>query len=159
MACIPSCTTTHKAKPEHVKAELKPRYDVLPPREHVPVFMKGTVWEYADVENTDAFPVSSFGLVVNLKDSGDNTGVPLAVRNYIRDEMVKHGLGSQDERLKRFVPERMLENPQTAIVEVYGLLPAGARKDQLDERYCNRRFESLEEIQDRRGETAAQHAA
>ena len=127
MALLPGCGEKKEAAP---KATLKPRYDVLPPRENVPAFMKGTVWEFADAENTQPYAVSSFGLVVGLAETGDNTGVPLSVRNYIRDEMVKHGFGAKGERLENYLPERVLETNLTAIVEVYGLLPPGARSGQ-----------------------------
>ena len=132
---LAGCTTTTtkggKVIANNVKGTPpKPQYATLVPRTNLPAFMKGTIYEFADVENKDPYPVSGFGLVVGLSNTGDNNGTPLAVRNSIIDEMVRHGLGSSDDRLKHFKPEGMLRDPQTAIVEVYALLPAGGRAGQ-----------------------------
>jgi hypothetical protein len=92
--------------------------------------MHGTILEAAEVENKDPYPVSAFGLVVNLANTGDNFGVPAAVRSAILDEMTRRGLGSTNERLKQYKPGAMLNDPQTAIVEVYAYLPPGGRAGQ-----------------------------
>jgi len=111
-------------------APLPPRYPTLPARENVPAFMKGTIYELADVTNKEPYPVSGYGLVVGLANTGDNTGTSLAVRNFIIDEMVRHGFGFQDEGLRNLKPEVMVRDPRTAIVEVYGYLPPGGRAGQ-----------------------------
>jgi len=130
--CTTTKMTTKDGKPiSKVKGTPpKPQYATLAPRTNLPAFMKGTIYEFADVENKDPYPVSGFGLVVGLANTGDNNGTPLAVRNAIIDEMVRHGLGSSDDRLKHYKPEGMLRDPQTAIVEVYALLPPGGRAGQ-----------------------------
>jgi len=136
MLAILGCTTTTTTKGGKVIANNvkgtppKPMYATLPPRTNLPAFMKGTIYEFADVENKEPYPVSGYGLVVGLSNTGDNSGTPLAVRNAIVDEMVRHGLGSTDDRLKQYKPEAMLRDPQTAIVEVYALLPPGSRAGQ-----------------------------
>jgi len=92
--------------------------------------MKGTILEAADIENKDPYPVSGFGLVVGLAHTGHNDGVPQSVRNSIINEMVRHGLGSTNDRLKSYNPEAMLRDDKTAIVEVYAYLPPGGRAGQ-----------------------------
>src|SRR2546423_11011385 len=88
------CASTRpKAKPP------APRYTTLPPK-NLPPFMKGTILEAADIENKDPYLVSGYGLVVGLAHSGANDGCPQSVRNTIINEMVRHGLGSTNERLK-----------------------------------------------------------
>jgi hypothetical protein len=111
-------------------APLPPRYAALPERENVPPFMQGTIWEATEVQNNRPYQVSAYGLVVGLSRTGNNNGTPLAVRNQMIDEMVKHGFGSQVEGLRHLKPEMMLRDPRTAIVEVYGHLPVGARAGQ-----------------------------
>ena len=44
--------------------------------------------------------------------------------------MVRHGLGSTNDRLKSYNPEAMLRDDKTAIVEVYAYLPPGGRAGQ-----------------------------
>ena len=122
---LSSCSRTDR---QH--ATLPPsKYETLPAK-NLPVFMKGTILEAAEVENKDPYPVSGFGLVVNLNNTGDNRGVPQAVVNAMLDEMTRRGLGSTNERLKPFKPGAMLNDPQTAIVEVFAFLPPGARAGQ-----------------------------
>ena len=127
VAGILSTATGCNSKPTREKVVVKPKYQTLPPKANVPAFMKGTIFEYADVENKAAYPVSGFGLIVGLEGTGSNQGVPLAVQNHIVDEMVRRGFGSTDEILKKYKPEAILQDPRTAIVEVYAMLPAGAR--------------------------------
>lgn len=118
------------SKPQREKVVVKPKYPVLPARTNVPPFMKGTIFEFADIQNKAPYPVSGFGMVVGLEGTGSNQGTPLAVQNYIIDEMVRRGFGSTDERLKAYKPEIILQDPRTAIVEVYAMLPPGARAGQ-----------------------------
>ena len=124
---IGGCTETDQKKPE----PLPPRYPTLPPKENVPEFMKGTVYEMADVTNKDPYPVYGYGLVVGLDGTGDNTGTSLGLRNFMVDEMVRHGFGSQDDRLRNLKPEAVIRDPRCAIVEVWGFLPPGARAGQM----------------------------
>jgi len=122
------------AKSAREKEDAKParpqRYAALPPKTNLPEFMKGTIYEVADVDNKTPYPVSAYGLVVGLARTGNNTGAPLAVRNYMIEEMVRHGFGSQDPYLRNLKPEMVLQDPRVAIVEVFGFLPVGARRGQ-----------------------------
>ena len=112
------------------KAVMPPsRYATRPPKQ-VPPFMKGTIFEIADVEEKQPYLVSGFGLVVGLDGTGNNGLAPLAVRQYMQDEMLRHGFGSDNRGLKHLPPETVLRSPQAAIVEVYGFIPPGARAGQ-----------------------------
>lgn len=117
------CTPT-----ERVKATPPPsRYTTLAPKTNLPDYLKGTVLELAQVEQNTPYSVSGYGLIVGLANTGDNRGVPQAVRGAMIDEMVRHRMGSTDDRLKNLVPETVLADPRSAIVEVYGQIPPGAR--------------------------------
>lgn len=128
-AVVAGCGQDNKPKQTR-NNPLPPRYEALPARENVPAFMQGTVWEVSEIQNNRPYQVSSYGFVVGLAGTGNNNGTPLAVRNHMIDEMVKRGFGSQVEGLKHLQPENMLRDPRTAIVEVYGYLPVGARSGQ-----------------------------
>ncbi|HEX2971123.1 MAG TPA: flagellar basal body P-ring protein FlgI [Tepidisphaeraceae bacterium] len=112
-----------------------PRYPTLPPKENVPAFMKGTVFEMTDVGNKEPYPVSGYGLIVGLDNTGNNFGVARPVQNHMIEEMVRHGFGSQDDYLRQLKPEAVLSDPRTAIVEVYAFLPPGARAGQRMDAY------------------------
>lgn len=128
----PGCSDSDKKK----KEVLPPLYPQLPPRKNLPEFMKGTVFEFTEVQNNEPYPVSGYGLVVGLTGAGDNLGLtPLAVRNHMIDEMVRHGFGGQDDRLKNYRPADMLRDPRVAIAEVFAFLPVGARAGQRTDAY------------------------
>jgi len=54
------------------------KYPILGKRP-VPGFMKGTVYETTDLENTNPFLISGWGLVVNLDGTGGSDQVPNVV--------------------------------------------------------------------------------
>jgi len=107
-------------------------YVVMDPRANVPVYLHDTIFHLADVLNKDPYPVSGYGLVVGLPGTGGNIGVPATVREYMLDEMFRHGVGvvSGDERNARVKPEMMLEDLGSSLVTVIGYIPPGARKGQ-----------------------------
>jgi hypothetical protein len=82
--------------------------------------------------NTDPYTVSGYGLMVGLANTGGNENTPVTIRNYMIDEMVRHGfnLSWVDERYKHMQPERILEDHATSIVTVTAALPPGARHGQ-----------------------------
>jgi len=63
-------------------------------------------------------------------NTGDNTGTPQAVVSAMLDEMARRGLGSSDDRLRPYKPGAMIQDPQTAIVEVYAYIPPGGSAGQ-----------------------------
>jgi len=113
-----------------VPSKITPKYATLEAKK-VPDFMKGTIFERVDVGNTEPFLVSGYGLIVNLNGTGDNTAVPTRVRDYMIKQMVKHGFGQYRVfEYAKVQPEDVLADKRTAVVEVLGFLPPGARKDQ-----------------------------
>jgi len=107
------------------------------PEKKVPDFMRGTIFEKVDLENTDPYPVSSYGLVVNLANTGDSTA-PTAVLEYMRKEMEKRGMGSKVvPNAEYLTPDRVLHDKRVAIVQVTGLLPPGVRQGQMFDVYVS----------------------
>src|SRR5450432_629900 len=104
---------------------LAPRYQNLPPRQ-VPDYLKDTVLERCELQNNQPYPVSGFGLVANLRGTGD-TFAGTAVREYIRSEMIKRGFGSSQMGFQNMQPDTILKDPRFAIVRVDALVPPGAR--------------------------------
>jgi flagellar basal body P-ring protein FlgI len=105
------------------------RYQTLPLRE-VPPYLADTILQKTDLLDTGPFIVTGYGLVANLQDTGGGP-YPNRVRDYMVKEMVTHGFGSKNnEEFKNIQPEQALDSKRFAIVEVIGLIPPGARKDQ-----------------------------
>jgi hypothetical protein len=97
----------------------------------VPAFMRGTVFERTDNGNTEPYPISGYSLVVNLHNTGDDSGIPTAVRDALIKHMALAGFGQHnDPRYTNLQPEQILRDKRVAIVRVIGMLPVGARRDQ-----------------------------
>jgi hypothetical protein len=119
VGCAPP---TPKARP--------PKYPTIGKRP-VPAFMSGTIYEATNLQNDQPFLVSGWGLVVNLDRTGGSHQVPNNVKTYMIKEMEKKGFGSKLlPEYEAVAPELVLEDPNAAIVAVYGWLPPGARKNQ-----------------------------
>ena len=111
----------------------KPARPVHPsfPLRVVPPFMKGTLYEMADLENDTPFLVSGWGLVVNLDGTGGSTRISNNLRAFMSKELEARGFGSKvNPRLRFVTPETVLNDKNTAVVAVYGPIPPGARKGQ-----------------------------
>lgn len=116
-------------KPEVAK-KVEPRYPNVG-RKKVPEFMAGTIYERVEVGNTDPFPVSGWGLMVNLDHTGNNEGIPSVVKQYMIKVMVTQGFGSKlTPGYENIMPEAVLKDDRVAIVQVEGLLPPGTHKNQ-----------------------------
>jgi hypothetical protein len=110
---------------------LAPRYQSLPPRV-VPEYLRNTILERCELQNNQPFQVSGFGLIANLRGTGD-TFAGTSVRDYIRTEMIKRGFGSQQLGFQNMQPDDILKDPRFAIVRVDGFIPPGAREhERLD---------------------------
>lgn len=125
MMAVSGCWEDQTPKPQPKKVV----FEVLPPKE-VPEVFKGTIFQLADSGNKDPFVVGGYGLVVGLAGTGNNRQVPLYVKNFMIREMLGHGYGSVGHDLEGVQPERVLADSRTSIVEVYGVMPPGARKGQ-----------------------------
>lgn len=114
-------------------SEPKARYAALPDKQ-VPDFLKDTIFERTDLLETDPLPVSAYGVVSQLRGTGDNRQLPTAVRDHIVKQMVKNGVGSQNQLPQdRVMPEELLNSPTVAVVRVDAYIPPGARVgDRID---------------------------
>jgi Flagellar P-ring protein len=63
--------------------------------------------------------------VVNLNGTG-STNAPPALRQALINQMKKYGLGSARMNTLSMTPERVLADPNTAVVRIDGFIPAGA---------------------------------
>ena len=118
-----------RSSEEKTKIEIKSRYVQRPLRE-VPEFLKGSIYEQVDLQNTEPQRVSAYAMVGGLKGTGSSE-VPGQVRSYMIKEMEKHGYGSRRvPGLENWPPERVLRDPSFAVVRVDGFIPAGARRNQ-----------------------------
>ena len=94
----------------------------------VPEYLQGTVIERANLQDAQPFLVSGYGLVVNLRKTGDNSAIPTAVREYMVKEIQRHGIGAATTPgYENYSPEGMLRDNRVAVVEVNGYVPPGAR--------------------------------
>ncbi len=110
---------------------------ILPPPEQAPpprsptaddLLLAGTVGAETVVANVDLQPLRGFGLVVGLNDRG-SSDCPTVIREYLIDLMTKElGLQGAEERKKRPSPGELIDSLDTAVVEVVGIVPPGARK-------------------------------
>ncbi|MGH7213246.1 MAG: flagellar basal body P-ring protein FlgI [Tepidisphaeraceae bacterium] len=123
LAFVPAC---RREKPPEKRVE---RYADLGPKQ-VPSYLNDTIYQRTDLQNTEGYLVTGYGLVVRLLGTGDSTA-PLLVKDYIIKEMVKHGFGSKlMPGMENFTPEDVLRSGTSAIVQVTGYLPPGARAGQ-----------------------------
>lgn len=99
-------------------------YPTLPPHK-VPEYMANTIYQRTDLAETNPLTISGYGLVVNLRGTG-NSQAPTPVRQFIVDDMKKRSIPG---------PEKILADPRVAIVEVYAEVPPGVHKnDMIDAR-------------------------
>ena len=121
------------SNPERKKASTTQpivRYPSLGLRK-VPAYLAGTIFERANLQDVQPFAVSGFGLVVNLRGTGDNSAIPTNVYDYMIKQMQVHGFGSHRvPGFENFSPEKILRDNRTAVVRVDGFVPPGARKDE-----------------------------
>jgi hypothetical protein len=121
---LASCTP--KAAPPPPKAQLWPTL----PMQQVPDFMQGSLFERVRFTGLEDMPVYGYSLVVNLHNTGDSNA-PSMVRDYVIKQMLLRGFDSYVTGTYQNVsPEQMLRDKRVAIVQVEGLIPAGARAGQ-----------------------------
>lgn len=91
-----------------------------------PRFLYNTVGSLSRLNNNQPQYVSGYGLVVGLDATGSSE-VPQALRQWLINEMTKQGVGRQQyEEVLPLSPAQMLASPNTAVVRVEGIIPAGA---------------------------------
>ncbi len=92
-----------------------------------PAYLRGTIGSLARLRSGSERPllVSGYGIVVNLNGTG-STSVPAPLRLALINQMRKYGLGSASMDTLHMTPERVLADPNTAVVRIDGLIPPGA---------------------------------
>jgi hypothetical protein len=83
-----------------------------------PADRKGTVGELAIVSGTEPILVQGYSIVTGLKGTG-GTVLPQSLREDMIKELARHGIRE---------PEKVLSDPDNAVVNVVGLIPPGAAK-------------------------------
>ena len=95
--------------------------------------LRGSIDSMTRLEGTEPLLVARYGLVVNLDGSGSNI-VPEWMRTWLVNEMQKLGVGrrsiiARNPEWEYMTPQRILDDPRTAVVRVSGLIPPGATQD------------------------------
>ena len=102
-----------------------------------PGLLKGTIFERADLRETEPFRVSGYGLVAGLRGTGDNSAIPRLVREYMVKERARGGFGSHNTGMENVSPEAVLRDPRTRWCESMHY-PPGARQYNADLRQNDR---------------------
>jgi len=92
-----------------------------------PPHIAGTVAEYAAFAGGGDLPVRGFGVVVGLGTNGSSEVSPRLMK-YLKQYLAKQNLGSYVHGTEPLTPARFLQDPDTAVVEIYGSIPPGAPK-------------------------------
>lgn len=107
----------------------KVRFEDLPAAANLPDFMEGTIYEKCELDNLAPSNVSSYGLVGQLRGTGDSTASNV-VRQYMVKEISRRGFGDAlVPGFERITPGDVLADPNYAIVRVDAFIPPGARRD------------------------------
>ena len=104
------------------KAMLTPTSQPQPPP---PAYVAGTVAEYARLTGGGELPVQGYGLVIGLGNNGSGE-VPPNLRQYFTQYLTKRKLLPRQSDARELTIQRILSDPDTAVVEVRGTIPAGA---------------------------------
>lgn len=109
------------------KEELPPEPPPKPLQSPVPALVD-TIGAHALLGSMERQRVHGFGLVVGLGEDG-SSNCPTTVREYLIDYLSKQrdARGPRRNR-QRVSPARLIDSSNTAVVEVVGLVPPGARK-------------------------------
>lgn len=111
-------------------AFFKPRVAEAPPKaiEAPTTALAGTIGELTALSGMGGLQVRGIGLVIGLGDRG-TTQVSGPVREYLIDELTKQVRVQLDRKSREaFSPQKMIDSPDTAVVEVFGVIPPGATK-------------------------------
>jgi hypothetical protein len=119
-------TTWLRQSPRQKEAAEKASATADEPNESAGV--RDTVQTVAWLEGMRRMSVGGYGLVVGLGKNGTKQ-CPRPVREYMLKEMrSRYRLGGEYESLKHLSPESLLDSEETAVVAVYGEIPAAVQK-------------------------------
>jgi len=124
-----ACRVKPKAPPQE-------KYQNLPSKD-VPAVFNDSIFQRADLQNNEGYPVTGYGLVVNLRGTGSGP-YPTAIKDFMVKAMVKAGIGSAlQPGYENLSPEQMLNDKRIAIVQVDAFIPPGARDRQTFDVYVS----------------------
>ncbi|MEM1422911.1 MAG: flagellar basal body P-ring protein FlgI, partial [Planctomycetota bacterium] len=86
-----------------------------------PAVLANTVGAFGQINGLQPTYVSGYGLVVGLNGTGSGDA-PLTVRAALMDEMTRNGVGKRGTPLADTTPDRMIDDPNTAVVLVQALI-------------------------------------
>ncbi|MEM6332681.1 MAG: flagellar basal body P-ring protein FlgI [Planctomycetota bacterium] len=96
-----------------------------------PPFLRNTIGSLCTLSGFTPQYVEGVGIVVNLNGTG-SPQVPAPLRAQLENELRKRGVGnihSTDSGFPRVSPGQLLDDDNTAIVSVQGLIPPGATRN------------------------------
>ena len=97
--------------------------------------LRGLIGAQASLQGRDTLLVTGYGVVVGLDGTGSTGDIPVPVRAVLEREMALRGVGADRFGMGWTTPSRMLDDPNTAVVLVQGVLAPGAREgDSFDVR-------------------------
>lgn len=116
-AALVACSSTPPPKAKEVRVINR----------DVPAVLRGTVGAEASLSGDEPIIMTGYGLVVGLNGTGSND-VPLTVRTQMIDQMTRMGVGKERGSLPATSPEKLLDDPNVAVVLVQAVIPPGAPK-------------------------------
>ena len=122
VACQPTVERLEDSAPAATRVQADFRLDV-------PQVMRGTVAQESILVGFEPVAVEGYGLVVGLDDTGCTT-MPPDLRAHMSADMTRRGIGPSGSQGSAPPPERMLNDPRTAVVIVRGTLPPGSNARQ-----------------------------
>ncbi|MEC8101814.1 MAG: flagellar basal body P-ring protein FlgI, partial [Planctomycetota bacterium] len=122
VACQPTVERLEDSAPAAARVRADFRLDV-------PQVMRGTVAQESILVGFEPVAVEGYGLVVGLDGTGCTT-MPPDLRAHMSADMTRRGIGPSGSQGSAPPPERMLNDPRTAVVIVRGTLPPGANARQ-----------------------------
>ncbi|MEM1110164.1 MAG: flagellar basal body P-ring protein FlgI [Planctomycetota bacterium] len=91
-----------------------------------PRYLYNSVGSLASLQNRDPLLVTGYGVVVGLDGTGTSE-VPAFLRQWLLNEITKRGVGREIyEEEFPLSPAQLLASRNTAVVRVWGIIPAGA---------------------------------
>ena len=122
VACQPTVERLEDSAPAATRVRADFRLDV-------PQVMRGTVAQESILVGFEPVAVEGYGLVVGLDGTGCTT-MPPDLRAHMSADMTRRGIGPSGSQGSAPPPERMLNDPRTAVVIVRGTLPPGSNARQ-----------------------------
>ncbi|MBI5863190.1 MAG: flagellar basal body P-ring protein FlgI [Planctomycetes bacterium] len=106
------------------KKKREPEPEPKPAARQDPI-IAGTIGERIIVADSQPMRVRGFGVVIGLGDRGGGDA-PTVVREYLVDYLSREAASARSSGRRWPSVQKLLDSPDTAIVGVYGFVPAGA---------------------------------